>query len=198
MSLKYYADERARHPALKAAQCTAAEATIAVKKLWRHFAKAHPFTRRKPEPPPLVFTSGSRNSSAGYFRIKLNRDGLSWLTVIHEVAHSLEHYKRVVTAVQGAHRWHGKAHKKIVDRLAKWIVAKGWPAGALREKLEERDSRLAERARVAAMPAPIETRIAKRDEQIKRLERRVAGLQTRIKTARRSRAALLRVKEKRT
>jgi hypothetical protein len=190
--LKYYEEERERHPDLNAVKVTSDnEAIRAIRKLSRHYGV------RCPE---VCFTSGRRNSSANAHRIKLNRDDFSWLTVIHEFCHTWDRQKYRNAYLN--RRAHGKTHIKLVNRACAYARKKGWPAGALKDKealaVVEVNRPMVQVAAAACPVAPdTDRRIAKREAQIKRLERRIKALTTRVKRARRSLGALQRSKARR-
>jgi hypothetical protein len=191
--LRYYDTERERWAKLeggyalgKKARLGPAEATAGIKRLANHFGLSLKNV-------DIDFTSGNRWSRAGGYHIILNLDWASWLTVAHEVGHC--YYRRKYSwEYQKKHNAHGKAHARIVDRFAAWIMAQGWHEGALAHEVAlaetARASRQQEHERAAATPPPIEARIARRRAQVKRLEAKLKGTTTRLKTARRSLAAL--------
>lgn len=191
--LRYYDDERERWTKLeggyalgKKARLGPAEATAGIKRLANHFGLSL-------KDVDIDFTSGNRWSRAGGCHITLNLDWASWLTVAHEVGHT--YYRRKYSwEYQKKHNAHGKAHARIVDRFAAWIMAQGWHEGTLAHEVAlaetARAARQQERERAAATPEPIEARIARRRAQVKRLEAKLKGTTTRLKKARRSLAAL--------
>lgn len=89
---------------------------------------------------------------------------------------------------------HGQEHVERVDILCKWILREAWERGTIAHELALKDQARTtkRRERAAAMPNPIEVRIARREEQVKRLTRKVKNLTTRLNSARRSLAALRR------
>lgn len=208
--LKYYDDENARHPVLHKAKCTPAEAEEAIKRLWTKFAGRKALTElgyvitwKNPWTPsehikyPLVrFTSGSRHSRASMTRITLNRDVLTWLLVIHELAHSLDHLREKQGKRSSEHRWHSKHHARWVDRLAEYITAEGWPSGNLAHELALKEAGTRERAREASKPPERSARIAHKEALVARLEKKVKALTSRIKSHKRSIAALKRAEAK--
>lgn len=189
MSLLYYRQENERHPLLHATRCSEVEAQEAIRRLWVHFAG------RKYEQPQLSFTSGNRISRGGRFSIRLNVDGMNWLLVIHELAHSLDALRFHQGRQSSEARWHSKYHAKWVDRLADYVAELSWPTGGLAQEIAIRElAALRSRFLAAARKTSIDERIAHREEQVARLEKRIRALTTRTKTARRSLAALRRVK----
>lgn len=215
-NLRYYEDERARWAQLSMpmtwragrpyahGRMGEAEATTGIRRLAAKFGL--PLTRRPaakfglpPQRVEITFTHGRRHSCAGYHEININTDWSDWLVVAHEVAHTYYRRKYAFETRQG-HNHHGRAHARIVDRFCAWIVEQGWHLGALAHEVAlaeiEQARQHLQRERVAACPPPIEARIAHRQEQVRRLERKIKALTTRLKSARRSMGALERVKAK--
>lgn len=203
--LKYYTEEQERHPVAHAAKCSEYEAMDALLKLQRHFCNG---STRKLE---VVFTSGRNTSSASGRLITLNRDNLNWLLVVHEFAHywheRRKHQKVQKLCAEAApgyaekvqriqkQRHHGRHHAALVDRAVAYIEAQSWIAGSLALKKQQRESEREQRqAAKAAAKNSHEYRIAKRWEQIWRLERKIKALNTRLKSAKRSLGALERAK----
>jgi hypothetical protein len=217
MSLDYYREERERYPEMDTARCSPDEARLAVRKLARHFKLGVcrlSFTSGRNH------SHYSAASGGGVPRIRLNVTGLSWLTVAHEVGHWMDHTDRVRTMAKlrqqvkgrlhpsfdeeedrllaarirrvSVRRWHGKHHARAVSRCVKYIVKMGWHTGALAKALSEKALREEERERRAAMPPPLQARIEKREQQVRRLTTRIKALTTRRRNAMRSLAALRR------
>ena len=197
--LKYYEIERAKYPELQSAECSMDEAVVAIKKLCRHF---------KVRPPTVSWTSGRRYSRGGSRKIILNTDHLNWRVVLHEFAHCMHDQHRYKWPNEKI-RWHGKRHRKLMERCVNYCKKKRWESGSLlalfapkKEKahwpqpetvLSERE-KLMERETEKAMER--ESKIYRREKQVLRLERRIKALSTRLKKASRSLAALRRAKEK--
>jgi hypothetical protein len=132
--------------------------------------------------------------------VRLNLDHLSWGLIAHEAAHALHHQKYNWSR---GDRWHGKTHKKLMTRIAKYIVKLGWHTGALIPT--EKPVKLVPVLPVPAVALPDFTvtqgeiaaklraaKIAKKQKHIKKLERRWKLLSTLIKKNKRSIAALMR------
>jgi hypothetical protein len=202
--LKYYEDEHARHPVLHVAKCTPAEAEEAVRRLWHHFAgrKAIRVLQsgvgfvREQSSPIVRFTSGNRSSRASLKRVTLNTDGLNWLLVAHEVAHSLDELREKQGRRSSESRWHSKHHARWVDRLCAHIAELGWPSGSLAHDMALREAHQRERMRSAACPPSRAERIAHKEMLMSRLEKKVRALQSRIASHRRSISALRRAAER--
>jgi hypothetical protein len=202
--LKYYEEEHARHPAMHAAKPTASEAEEAVKRLWLHFAgrKAiRVLTRgagfvREQNFPLVKFTKGNRLSCANLRHVTLNTDYLTWLVVIHEVAHSLDEWKEKTGGRSSTHHWHSKHHARWVDKLVAYVEAMGWCTGSLAHELALREETQRNRAQRAACEPSRAERIAHKEGLISRLERKVRSLESRIASHRRSISALRRADAK--
>jgi hypothetical protein len=149
----------------------------------------------------IGWTSGRRTSAAGRNHATFNLDWCDWLTVVHELAHVYWFRKLAYGTRQGRNK-HGRRMAGIVDRMAAWVVEQGWHLGTLAHEVAlaelELEARHQEREKLAAMPEPIEARIARREEQVKRLERKIKALTTRLRTAHRSLGALQRSAKKRS
>lgn len=188
---KYYEEERERHADLNHIRFSQDEAKELLEKADRHF-----LGNRRP-PLELIFTRGNRFSRAGSRRVILCLDPeqrVSVLTVIHELGHRVEALKK---GPPQTGRWHGKFHMRFVSKAAKWCRTSG-----ILEKivlgLSEKEKRIKEKEVLAASGPSLNQRILSRQLQVKRLERKVKMLTTRLKTARRSLSALERAKEKST
>lgn len=187
--LKFYAEERERHKDLgyPNGRCTPEEAELGIKRLTRHYKVGCLVGVR--------WTSGNRYSRAGYggFRsaITLNTGNLNWLLVAHEFGHILATARRESGKVDFK-RAHGSVLERYIGRICRYIVKTGWTQGALAHGLALKSERQEARQLMAACPPPIEARIAHREEQVKRLERKVKALTTRLRKARRSLGALQR------
>lgn len=192
--LKYYADENARHPLFHKTRCSKDEVLEAIRRLWLHFAgrKALKFFSGGVlyTSPKVGWTSGNRVSCANLYSITLNTDGLNWLLVLHELAHSLDHLREKQGRRSSETVWHSKHHQRWVDRLVAYVTDLGWLTGNLAHELALRDVAAATRKKLAARGPSIDERIAHREEQVARLEKKVRALNTRIKTAKRSLTAL--------
>jgi len=207
--LKYYDNEAKRWPQLYATKLTPEEALIAVAKLVRHFGTPDC---------AVQFTSGSRISKGFSNRILLNVDCLNWLLVAHEFAHfwdgrhdeerriqairqtqiSLGRPQDQLTPLPPPHRPHDKFHARLVDRACRYIVKQRWNLGEIAHGLALKKEHVEEKVRLAAKPPPIEVKIAKREEQIARLTKRIKSLTTRRQSAERSLAVLRRFQAKRS
>lgn len=187
---QYYAEERERWAALlpKGGKIGAEEAELGIRTLATHFGLSLKHV-------DIRFTQGRRWSKGGYNTIVINLDGASWLLIAHEVAHCYQQRK-----LKRPRRWHSKAHRRITDRFCAWILTQGWMEGALAHEVAleglQREARATEERRLAAEPPPIDQRITHRQAQVKRLETKIRMLTTRLKTAKRSLAALERVAAK--
>lgn len=122
--LKYYSDEHERQPVLHAAKCTEQEAVTGIKKLCRHY---------KVKLPAVRFTRGRRSSRAGAWRITLNVDCLNWLLVIHEFCHTWHRQYSGKLNKGKPQRWHGRVHRKLVDRACRYALKKNWHAGVVKK-----------------------------------------------------------------
>jgi hypothetical protein len=194
-NLKYYQEEK-NFPVvgeLYAIKPSWKETYIAVRKLSRHFK----ITMN------LEATRGSRRSHYHVWSrtVRLNTDDLSWGLIAHEAAHALHHQK--YGRVKGEH-WHGKLHRRLMTRIAKYIVKLGWHTGAL---IKEKPVKLVP---VVAPVAPVAIpdftvtkgeiaagirgkKLAKKQKHVAKLERRIKLLTTLVKKHKRSISALLRV-----
>lgn len=178
-ALRYYKDEHARWPALCDRRFTGEEALAAVKKLWRRCG------RKAVSAPHVEFKrAGSTWSHASLWMIRLSPNA-DWLTLVHEVAHVLVERdpKR-----KPRERAHGKRHARVVDRLCRYVLKKGWMDGTLFEARAWKELRRVPKAK----PPERARKIALREAQIRRLDRRIKSLTTRRRTAARSLQALLR------
>lgn len=192
LSLVYYGKERARWPGLTghSARLSEAEALIAVAKLQRHFMSSRARARYL-RPIRVTFhgTGGSR-AWAGQitFAHESSHGCLNWLTVAHEFAHCWD------IAMFPGHefRRHDRNHAKLVDRACRYLTKLGWRTGELAHQVAVVRERRAERAKAAAMPPSPDARIAQREAQVRRLERKMKALGTRLKKAKRSLNALKR------
>lgn len=178
-ALAYYDEERARHPDLQALVLSRDEAREMVRRAMRWVGGRGAFQ------PTVAFTSGRRLSRAGSGLVTLNADHLSALLVAHECGHELDVRARHPL---GRRIWHGKRHRRIVDRLARWMRREGLESVIAR--VARRAETVARREARAACPPSLDDRIARRVEQCARLERRIRSLTTRLRTARRSLVAL--------
>jgi polyhydroxyalkanoate synthesis regulator phasin len=104
-------------------------------------------------------------------------------------------------------KWHASTHAEFVDILAQRVVERGWIASIPAERAARDLARNEKRQQIAAMvsdPAVIRAKkIERRKEQIERLEMRLRRLDatkkaitTRVRSARRSLAALERAASK--
>jgi hypothetical protein len=185
---RFYGDENERWPELHAAKVLGREEVeLGIRRLAREFGLPLRGVH-------IEFTSGNRHSRAGRRRIRINMDFANWLLVAHEVGHTYWFTK--YHARREGRRSHGRQLAKIIDRFCEWITTQGWAHGALAHELALQEVSFEQEERAAATPPPIESRIARREAQIARLERRIKALTTRVKRAKRSLAALLRVREK--
>ena len=212
--LLYYREEEERQPDLHAAKATPEEVLVAVRKLDRHFLPKDSWSTE------VRFTSGSRVSHCAGREIVFNRDVLTWLLVAHEFAHRWHARRKHEQALKirlvelpyellrpdvtaklsrlNKQRSHGKQHARLVDRACDYIRKLGWHTGNIAHELALKDERAVQREKLAACPPPIDFRIDKRREQVKRLERKIKALATRLKRAKRSLGALERSKTKQT
>jgi hypothetical protein len=184
--LKYYQEENKRWVQLYKSPMRFCEAEEAICRWVAHYGKVQPV---------VLVTRGNRMSSYNRtrHRIRLNMDWADWLTVAHEMAHILAPRKTVDGRKT---HWHGSEHAEFVDILCRWILREGWHTGNLAHELalgeDAQRQRVVVRERVAACTAPIELRIQKREQQVKRLSTKIKALTTRLKTANRSLASLRR------
>lgn len=209
MSLKFYADEAARWPQLHLSpghryvdsagkthvrrNMDEAEVELGIRRLSRKFGLSLKHVG-------IEFTRGNRHSHAGRNVIRINMDFAGWLLIAHEVAH-VYYRRKLAFETRDGRVEHGRRMAGIVDRFAAWIIQQRWHEGELAHEvaLDEmaREARREHKERLAATPPPIEARIEHQAEQVTRLERKVKTLTTRLKTARRSLAALERQANKR-
>jgi len=190
MSLKYYDNERDRWPQLNSGgQIGQAEAQEIIRRLCSRFYLSYKGLQ-------IGFTSGRRGTWASKCSMTFNIRWLNYRTICHEVAHV---YHLQKTRRYGE-LYHGRKHAQIIDRMCGWLIEQKIHLGAVAHEIAlkevEQSKRAAEQKVRAAMPEPVESRITHRIEQIKRLERKVKTLTTRLKSARRSLAALQRVAHK--
>jgi hypothetical protein len=196
--LQYYVDEHKRHPTLHATGIIFEDAQEVISRL----AKEHEVTIKGVEK-----TSGNRSShyNPTWRRIRLNTDQLNWLLVLHEFAHALD--QKLRRDVIPTANWHTKAHAELVNCLARAVVERGWVEGIPAERAARDLARLERsRARAAHAADPAVTRakkIEKRRAQVAGLEHailrcmiREKALNTRLKRARKSLAALERAAAK--
>lgn len=210
-NLQYYKEENERHPKLHATHCQWYEAKCAIKWLVRHFKLKEPLVK---------WTRGNRFSRATESKIILNYENLNWLLVAHEFAHCLhaQKYHRTGTKM----RWHGKRHRRLVDRIAAIIEKKEWVDGFFLKKSKERQDRVTERERLKKQAAAdkakkteleqqaqedykktsqykleqYEEKVAKNRDEIRNLKTRIKRLQTAIKKRERKISATMRVRNK--
>lgn len=182
--LKCYEEEAERWPQLSYpnGRCSSEEAEVVVRKLTRHF--------RLPSALTVYWTSGRNYSRAFYRAVVLNVDHLNYRIVAHEFAHSWASQGGYQGKWEKQKRPHGRLHRKLTDRVCRYIIKQGWHEGVLAHGLAVVGLRRKEAERAAAQPPPLDARIAKRQEQVKRLERKVKALTTRLKRAKRSLSAL--------
>lgn len=180
--LKYYEDENKRWPSLHATKCSRYE-TEAVIRRWQ---KEH--LPRLDRPIIVDFTSGRRISTAFFTRIVFNTGYLNWLVVAHEFAHIWHKQMKPL-----AKSWHNAEHAELVDILCRQIVRENLTV-EISHGIALGDNRRLDRAAAKPPPPPPwQVKINKRQEQIRRLERKHKTLETRLKKARRSLAALIRL-----
>jgi hypothetical protein len=161
--LRYYEAERERWPQLAIPPRSTEEAEEALRRLCRHF---------KIRPPTVRWTSGRNFSRANERLVTLNFDDYSWRTLAHELAHTWDRQRllsrRPYGWTVGKIRWHCQRHAKLVDRLASYVVKRGWHVGLLHQE------RLARRARADARRrgplSPEEQRARRIAQQRARLE----------------------------
>lgn len=201
MTLVYYRKEEARWPALHGAngRLSEEEALIAVRKWCGKFGIDAPEIRFR----------GYGGSNANRFKMSLARESktgcLDWLVVAHELAHCWDIQKfpnqrgreRDGSDIAVVYRRHDKHHAKLVDRLCRYAVNSGWTGGLIAHGIALKSERKSERAQAAARPPSTEVKIARREEQIARLDRRIKALTTRRQTAQRSLSALRRAQARR-
>lgn len=192
MSLQYYDDERDRWPQLNlGGQIGQAEALEIIRRLCARFYLSYKELQ-------IVFTNGRRRTWARKYAMTFNIRWLNYRTICHELAH-VYHLQKTR---RGGERYHGRKHAQIVDRMCGWLIEQKIHLGSVAHEIAleeiERAKRDVEQKVRAAMPEPVESKIAHRVEQIKRLERKVKSLTTRLKSARRSLAALQRSAQKKT
>lgn len=119
--------------------------------------------------------------------------------IAHELAHAVQHQ---IKGLRGVNRreWHGDQHWSIMKDIIDDIRARGWTQGKLEAELQARADRSAAAAAAReAKEAAVDKRavlIERRREQVTRLERKIKALTTRLKTAKRSLAALERAAAK--
>ncbi len=129
-NLRYYEEEKQRHPDLADAECKYCEAKVAIRKMAKYC---------KLKEPTIDWTSGNRYSSGNAKSIKLNYYNITWLLVAHEFAHCW-HEQKYITPGQKIRR-HGKQHRKLVDRAVRIIKKKNWQSGIILQKIQERSQR---------------------------------------------------------
>lgn len=200
--LAYYGKEHERRhemfPELVAAPCTFADACILIRRLAEeNGVRIYRIER----------TSGRRNSVwyETERRIVLNagaNDAVSWGTAIHEFAHALDHKIRPKSS-----RRHDTAFMDLVLDLCRIVRDRQWHISIPAERkvaeseAAKRDADRAERRRVReaieSNPHNVRTKkIERRRAQIARMERKIKALSTRLKSAKRSLAALERAAQK--
>lgn len=161
-------------PTTEVKPMTFAEATAAVRKMYRHLTgRLFPYGFNE--------TSGNRNTwiRGAIFVINVGR---GWSDLIHSFSHW---YHR---ANFPGDRPHSKRHARIEAKLRRWAVARGWMAGVLArpEVVVVPPTKSEERAKL----------IERRRAQIARLDRKIKALTTRRRTAARSLGALERAAAK--
>jgi hypothetical protein len=190
---KYYAAEEARWPCAGWMGLSKWEAEEGIKRLCRHFRIALP---------RLNLREAHRESGrANAYMLTMSIAG-GWRLLAHELAHTWHsqrcHRETRLALVRGEETvtvpWHGKDHRRLVDRILRYVERQGWHRGGLAEAAayRERQARDGKAERMAACPSPLESRIAHREEQVARLTRKIKALETRRRTAMRSLAALRR------
>jgi len=137
--------------------------------------KLHRFVRRQKCHWDFEETSGNRYTWVRGNTCFINVDK-GWGDFIHLLSHYLH---RASTGEN-----HSKDHARLELRMRKEVLRRGWLDGRLKDK-----------GRVKVPPSPID-KIQKRRDQIIRLERKIKGLTTRLKTAKRSLSALERNQKK--
>jgi hypothetical protein len=187
----YYAEEAARHPDLVRIWLARDEAQELVIRTVRHFRG------RSASLPEIQLRGSVARGGRWLVRLPTARP-ISGLLVAHEVGHHLDSWARERNGLILGERWHGKRHRRIVDRICRWLRREGLESALLacagkRETVE----RVEAKARAAACPPPLDARIAHRQAQVERLERRIRILSTRLRTAKRSLSALLRSQSRR-
>lgn len=191
---------------------SASEAQEMLARIVRHFAG------RGAAQPSLRIVSGNRRSCANNLRVSIHQRGLDVPTLVHEAAHALDprwskprpliperRKGRYAVSAQGmlvqvpvwrrkAIRWHDRGHVRRMARIWRWLVREGLEAALL--AVAGKAATAERRQARAACPPPLPDRIARREAQVARLLRRLRGLETRLRTARRSLAALRRAQAK--
>lgn len=152
------------------------EAVRALKRLYR-FATGRKLTDR------IEVTSGHRYTWRRYGVWYVNPEGhhgwSGWKSLVHDLAHYL--HGRVLNPDE---RPHSRRHARLELKLAKEVIRRGWLEG----KLKTAPPKL----RLVTPESERARRIELRVAQIARLERKIKALSTRLRTAKRSLAALAR------
>jgi hypothetical protein len=156
---------------------TGPEAVRAARRLFR-FETRTTWTR------PVRVTSGNRYTYAHGGVLHVNPDR-GWSEFVHELSHWL-HNRAGARSQFGPHH---PSHARLELRLVNQVVRRGWLDGRLRDK--ERPAELASRF------TPPDDRVERRAAQVRRLETKLKSLATRLRTARRSLAALQRAAARR-
>lgn len=153
---------------------TGDEAVRALKRLYR-FATGRKLDRE------VQITSGNRYTWARYGVWYVNPEGhhgrSGWPSLVHDLAHYL-HMK----VFSPGERPHTRTHARLELKLAKEVVRRGWLEGRLKSAPPK--------LRIVTPEMAREKKIETRRAQVARLERKIKALSTRLKTAKRSLAAL--------
>lgn len=186
----YYSEEAKRWPCEGWAGLNKWEAEEGIRRLCRHF---------KIRQPEINLRGGSVESGrASSSRLTMGVAG-GWRLLAHELAHTWHAQRaqaslRQFGGVVRGERWHGKIHRRLVDRLMRYIIKQEWHRAGLAQEaaLKEDSGRTGRDERMAAMPSPRALKIQKREAQVKRLRTKVKALTTRLRKAERSLVALRR------
>jgi hypothetical protein len=178
--LKYYGDEETRQIVLHRTRPRHREILIGLAKLCRHY---------KIKQPLLRWTSGNRFSRAGIDSMTINSNARSWLLLCHELAHTWHRQRHFHRGIGGSYRSHGKDHRRLVDILCGYVLRQEWHVGGLWPRVDTLTPKPVQAPRTSER----QHRIDLRRNQIARLERKIKGLTTRLRNARRSLSALERV-----
>ncbi len=117
-AFKFYEAERDLYPDLASIECSDEAASVAVRKLARHFLGNGARI-------PVEFSRGTVWSFGGSRGVKLAK-GRTWLIVAHEVAHVLDYRKRGRTS-------HDRRFARVVARVVAYVRKMGWHFDSLGE-----------------------------------------------------------------
>lgn len=181
MAYNYYRKFGENYLVLKTIKCSKTEAEIATKKLSRHF---------KFKTPTIEWCRGNRHNCSGRTSITYNVEKLTWLELINVMSLC---WKLNSTGHEQNSHWYDKKYLRLASRMANYSIKKGWHAGTIEGSVKQKEENKVEREQIQKSPI---TKIERKKIQIKKLERRIKTLSTRLKSAKRSLNSLERYQTK--